>query len=119
MDAGRRLDWWSPNIRLMDGWRAQGRRCFRHHWSFQVDVVGKCGIRVWTVDLISRASSRATRRVIVCVLRLAADISASRTALTANASSVAKDRHLLLMRSFANREIRWAIACRARAARWR
>jgi len=117
---GRRFEWgYSKHPPLMDGWRAHGHRCFRSPTGRFSDGVGQCGIRV--VDRRSdfaplRQGRQESDRA--AALDAAADLSVSRPALQCQRGS-AGDLPLAtycFLRSFENREIRWAIAAGAAGA---
>src|SRR6266403_131308 len=117
---GRSLEWgYSKHPPLM-GWVARAWTSVfpLTNWSFQLMALVNAAFALWTVDLISRRFVKVDKRVIVLLLLMLLPIYQFH-AQRFNANAVLLATWPLatycFLRSFENREIRWAIAAGALA----
>src|SRR6267154_6864024 len=117
---GRSIEWgYSKHPPLM-GWVAHAWTSVfpLTNWSFQLLALTNAAFALWTVDLISRRFVRGDKRMIVLLLLMLLPIYQFH-AQRFNANAVLLAAWPLttycFMRSFENREIRWAIAAGALA----
>src|SRR3979490_3226515 len=118
---GRSLEWgYSKHPPLM-GWVARAWTSVfpLTNWSFQLMALVNAAFALWTVDLISRRFVKGDKRVIVLLLLMLLPIYQFH-AQRFNANAVLLATWPLatycFLRSFENREIRWAIAAGAAGA---
>ena len=118
---GRRFEWgYSKHPPLM-GWVARAWTSVfpLSNWSFQLLALVNAAFALWTVDLISRRFVKGDKRVIVLLLLMLLPIYQFH-AQRFNANAVLLATWPLatycFLRSFENREIRWAIAAGAAGA---
>src|SRR5882672_6864193 len=118
---GRSLEWgYSKHPPLM-GWVARAWTSVfpLTNWSFQLMALANAAIALWAVDLISRRFVKGDKRIIVLLLLMLMPVYQFH-AQRFNANAVLLATWPLatycFLRSFENREIRWAIAAGATAA---
>ena len=118
---GRSIEWgYSKHPPLM-GWVARAWTSVfpLTNWSFQLMALVNAAFALWTVDLISRRFVKGDKRVIVLLLLMLLPIYQFH-AQRFNANAVLLATWPLatycFLRSFENREIRWAIAAGAAGA---
>jgi 4-amino-4-deoxy-L-arabinose transferase-like glycosyltransferase len=118
---GRSLEWgYSKHPPLM-GWVARAWTSVfpLTNWSFQLMALVNAAFALWTVDLISRRFVKGDKRVIVLLLLMLLPIYQFH-AQRFNANAVLLATWPLatycFLRSFENREIRWALAAGAAGA---
>src|ERR1700716_2004406 len=118
---GRRIEWgYSKHPPLM-GWVARAWTSVfpLTNWRFQLMALTNAAIALWAVDLISRRFVKGDKRVIVLLLLMMLPIyQLHAQRFNANAVLLATwpIATYCFLRSFATREIRWAIAAGATAA---
>src|SRR6266403_6020357 len=118
---GRSIEWgYSKHPPLM-GWVAHAWTSVfpLTNWSFQLMALANSALALWAVDLISRRFVKGDKRMIVLLLLMLLPIyqfHAQRFNANAVLLAVWPLATYCFLRSFENREIRWAIAAGAAGA---